>query len=97
MSAFKAKFGADPDQFAAQAYDAMYILASALNNVTLTNNLEKDRAAIFEALPKVKHDGATGKFEFVKAPNKGGKEAGYDAKQDAVVNIAKDGKFVLLK
>lgn len=97
MSAFKSKFGAEPDQFAAQAYDAMYILSEALGSITLTNNLEKDRAAIYEALPKVKHDGATGKFEFVKAPSKSGKESGYDAKQDAIVNIAKDGKFVLLK
>ena len=50
-----------------------------------------------EALPGVKMDGATGKFAFRRAPAKDGKEAGYDADQDAIVNIAKGGKFVLLK
>ena len=97
MAAYKAKFNADPDQFAAQAYDAMHIAAEALKKAKLTGNLEKDREAIREALPGVKVDGATGKFAFRRAPAKDGKEAGYDADQDAIVNIAKGGKFVLLK
>lgn len=97
MLAYKAKFGIDPDQFAAQAYDAMYIVADALNNVTLGKSLDEDREAIFKALPQATHNGATGKFQFVRAAPKNGKEGGYDAKQDAIVNIAKDGKFVLLK
>lgn len=97
ISAYKAKFNADPDQFAAQAYDAMHIVAEALKNVTISGNLEKDRLAIRDALPKVSFDGATGKFAFRRAPAKDGKEAGYDAQQDATVNIAKGGKFVVLK
>lgn len=97
MAAYKAKFSADPDQFAAQAYDAMYIVAEALKSVKLTGTLDKDRQALRDALPAVKSDGATGKFAFRRAPSKDGKEVGFDAEQDAIVNIAKGGKFVLLK
>jgi branched-chain amino acid transport system substrate-binding protein len=97
VAAYKAKFNAEPDQFSAQAYDAFYIVAEALKKVKLTGNLDKDRLALRDALPAVKLDGATGKFAFRKAPSKDGKEAGYDAQQDAVVNIAKGGKFVVLK
>jgi branched-chain amino acid transport system substrate-binding protein len=97
IAAYKAKFNSDPDQFAAQAYDAMHIVAAALKNVKLSGNLEKDRQALRDALPAVKSDGATGKFEFRRAPSKDGKEVGYDAQQDAIVNIAKGGKFVVLK
>lgn len=97
IAAYKAKFNTDPDQFAAQAYDAMNIVAQALKKVTFSGNLEAERQSLFEALPKVQYAGATGKFAFAKAAGKDGKEAGYDAKQDAIVNVAKDGKFVLLK
>ncbi|MFC3109655.1 ABC transporter substrate-binding protein [Undibacterium arcticum] len=97
IAAYKAKFNADPDQFAAQAYDAMHIVTAALQKVTITGTLDKDRQALREALPAVKFDGATGKFAFRRAAAKDGKEAGYDAQQDAIVNIAKGGKFVLLK
>jgi branched-chain amino acid transport system substrate-binding protein len=97
MAAYKAKFNAEPDQFAAQAYDAMYIVADALKKVKLSGNLDKDRVALRDALPEVKLDGATGKFSFRRAKDKSGKDAGYDAQQDAIVNIAKGGKFVLLK
>jgi branched-chain amino acid transport system substrate-binding protein len=97
MADYKAKFGSEPDQFAAQAFDALNIAAEALKKVTLTGNLEKDRIALRDALPAVKHEGATGKFAFRRAPAQGSKEVGYDAQQDAIVNIAKGGKFVLLK
>jgi branched-chain amino acid transport system substrate-binding protein len=97
VAAYKAKFNAEPDQFAAQAYDAFYIVAEALKKVKLSGSLDKDRLALRDALPAVRHDGATGKFTFRKAPSKDGKEVGYDAQQDAVVNIAKGGKFVVLK
>ncbi|MFZ6645417.1 ABC transporter substrate-binding protein [Undibacterium sp. TJN25] len=97
MMDYKAKFGGDPDQFAAQAFDAMQIVAEALAKVKLSGNLEKDRLALRDALPAVKYDGATGKFAFRRAAAQGGKEVGYDAQQDAIVNIAKGGKFILLK
>ena len=97
MAAYRAKFSADPDQFAAQAYDGLYIVAEALKGVKLTGALDKDRDALRVALPAVKFDGATGKFAFRRAPSKDGKEVGFDADQEAIVNIAKGGKFVLLK
>jgi branched-chain amino acid transport system substrate-binding protein len=97
VKAYRAKFNSDPDQFAAQSYDAMYIATEALKKVKLSGDLNKDRDAVRGALPAVKWDGATGKFAFRPAAPKDGKPAGYDAQQEAIVNIAKGGKFVLLK
>jgi branched-chain amino acid transport system substrate-binding protein len=97
ITAYKAKFSTEPDQFAAQAYDAMYIVAAGLKTVSLTGTLDKDRLALRDALPKITIDGATGKFAFRQAAAKDGKPAGYDAQQEAIVNVAKAGKFVVLK
>jgi branched-chain amino acid transport system substrate-binding protein len=97
IKAYRARFNTDPDQFAAQAYDAMLIAGEALKQVKLSGNLNKDRDALRAALPAVKLDGATGKFAFRPAQPKDGKPAGYDAQQEAVANVAKGGKFVLLK
>lgn len=95
--AYTAKYKAAPDQFAAQAYDAMYIVAGALKKVKLTGNLAKDRAALRDALPTVKHTGATGDFEFRRATDRAGKPAGYDAKQTAIVSVTRGGKFAIEK
>jgi len=97
IAAYKAKYNADPDQFAAQAYDAMYIMAAALKSIKLSGNLQQDRISLRDALPSVKLEGATGKFAFRRAAPKDGKESGYDAEQEAIVNIAEHGKFVPLK
>ncbi|MFZ6691617.1 ABC transporter substrate-binding protein [Undibacterium sp. SXout20W] len=94
---YKTKFGTDPDQFAAQAYDALQIVAEGIKKIKLSGDLNKDRIALRDALPAIKFEGATGKFSFRRAAPKDGKEAGYDAQQDAIVNIAKGGKFTLLK
>jgi len=58
--AYTQKYKAAPDQFGAQAYDAMYIVASALGKIKLSGNLEADRKALRDALPGVTHTGATG-------------------------------------
>ncbi|MBC3863398.1 ABC transporter substrate-binding protein [Undibacterium jejuense] len=97
MADYKAKYGTDPDQFAAQAYDALQIVAEGIQKIKLSGDLSKDRIALRDALPGIKFEGATGKFSFRRAASKDGKETGYDAQQDAIVNIAKGGKFVLLK
>lgn len=97
IAAYRAKFGGDPDQFAAQAYDAMYIVVEALKKTKLTGNLAADRTALRDALPTVKHTGATGAFEFRRAMDKSGKPAGYDAQQTPIVSVTKDGKFVIEK
>src|SRR6185369_4729227 len=49
--AYTKKYHATPDQFAAQAYDAMHIAAAALKNVKLGGDLAKDREALQAALP----------------------------------------------
>ena len=97
IAAYQARFNADPNQFAAQAYDALHIVAEALRKIKLTGDLEADRLALQQALPGVTWEGATGHFQFRRAAPKDGVEGGYDAQQSAVVNIAKGGKFILLK
>ncbi|MCI3205792.1 MULTISPECIES: ABC transporter substrate-binding protein [Pandoraea] len=97
IAAYKAKYNVAPDQFAAQSYDAMYIAADALKNVKVSGNLEADRKALRDALPKVTHEGATGKFAFRQAMGKNGKPAGYDAQQAPIVSVTKGGKYVIEK
>ncbi|VVD96262.1 ABC transporter substrate-binding protein [Pandoraea soli] len=97
ISAYKAKYNVAPDQFAAQAYDAMYIAAGAIKNVKISGNLDADRKALRDALPKVTHDGATGKFAFRQAMGKNGKPAGYDAQQAPIVSVTKGTKYVIEK
>jgi branched-chain amino acid transport system substrate-binding protein len=97
IKAYSAKFGSEPDQFAAQAYDAMYIVADALKATRLSGNLAADRAALRDALPTAKHTGATGAFAFRRTTAKDGKPAGYDAQQTPIVSVTKDGKFVIEK
>jgi branched-chain amino acid transport system substrate-binding protein len=93
VKAYNDKFKAAPDQFAAQAYDAMHILSAALKNVKITGNLPADRAALQAALPGVKWTGATGAFQFRRATDKAGKPAGYDAQQTPIVSVTMGGQF----
>ncbi len=97
ISAYKAKYNVAPDQFAAQAYDAMYIAAGAIKSVKISGNLDADRKALRDALPKVTHDGATGKFAFRQAMGKNSKPAGYDAQQAPIVSVTKGTKYVIEK
>lgn len=94
MKAYRAKYQADPDQFAAQAYDAVHITAQAIAAMKFSGELAKDRITLQQELPKVKWVGATGPMQFRPAP---GGQGGYDVDQKAVVNIAEGGKFILLK
>jgi branched-chain amino acid transport system substrate-binding protein len=59
VAAFRAKYGHDPDQFAAQAYDTVFILAEA---VARAGNA--DPARIRNALLKTEHVGVMGPFRF---------------------------------
>jgi len=97
IKAYNDKYKTAPDQFAAQAYDAMYIAAQALKGVKLSGNLTADRAAVREALPAVKYTGATGAFQFRRATDKAGKPAGYDAQQLPIVSVTKGNDFVIEK
>lgn len=95
VNAYKQKYNADPNQFAAQAYDALHIAAMALKSVKLSGNLEADRQAVRDALPKVSISGATGPFKFRPAVTKDGKPGGFDADQTPFIYIVQGGKFTL--
>ena len=97
IKAYTERFKDAPDQFAAQAYDAMYIVAEALKKTRLTGNLAADRTALRDALPTVRYVGATGAFAFRQVKDKDGKPAGYDAQQVPIVSVTKDGKFTIEK
>ena len=81
---FKAKFNQEPDQFAAQAYAGVYIMAEAVKNARST-----ERAAIRDALVNIKNlDTVLGKFSFNEKR---------DAVHTAFVQQIKDGKFVVVQ
>jgi branched-chain amino acid transport system substrate-binding protein len=83
ISAYKAKFNSDPDQFAAQAYAGVYIMAEALQKAQSTS----DRTALRDGLLQVKDlDTVLGKFAFT--PER-------DANHPAVVQVVKSGAFAV--
>jgi branched-chain amino acid transport system substrate-binding protein len=84
-----------PDQFAAQAYDAMYIAAQALKKIKLTGKLDADREALRDALPPTQWTGATGPFKFRQVTGRDSKPAGYDAAQTAIVMMTKGNRYVI--
>jgi len=92
IKAYTAKYNAAPDQFAAQAYDALYIASQAIKKITLSGDLAKDRNALQAALPDVKWTGATGDFQFRRFNDKG-----YDAQQKPIVSVTKGTAFVIEK
>lgn len=95
--AYTAKYKVAPDQFAAQAYDGLYVASQALKTVKLNGNVAADRTALRDALPAVKWNGVTGAFQFRRASDKAGKPAGYDAQQAAIVSVTQAGRFVIQK
>ncbi|SAI70023.1 ABC transporter substrate-binding protein [Bordetella ansorpii] len=98
IDSYTKKYGAAPDQFSAQAYDAMYVVSQALKKIKLSGDLAKDRTALRDALPDVKWTGATGAFQFRQAMDRTGKNpAGYDAQQAPIVMVTKDGKYAIEK
>jgi branched-chain amino acid transport system substrate-binding protein len=97
IAAFQKTHSSLPDQFAAQAYDAMYIVTQGLKKIKLTGKLETDRKALRDALPAVQWSGATGPFKFRQAVGRDGKPAGYDAVQTAIVMVTKANQYVIQK
>jgi branched-chain amino acid transport system substrate-binding protein len=97
IAAYQKLYNQAPDQFAAQAYDAMYIVSQGLKKTKLTGKLEADRSALRDALPATQWSGATGPFKFRQVSDKGGKPAGYDAVQTAIVMVTKGGQYVIQK
>jgi branched-chain amino acid transport system substrate-binding protein len=97
IAAYQKAHGSPPDQFTAQAYDAMYILAQALKKTKLTGKVEADRKSLRDALPAAQWSGATGPFKFRQAVGRDGKSAGYDAVQTAIVMVTKANQYVIQK
>ena len=81
---YNKKYGTNPDQFAAQAYTGVYILANAIKTAS-----SSDSTAIRDAMAKIKDlDTVLGKFSF--DPNR-------EPVHSPVVQIIKNGKFELYK
>jgi branched-chain amino acid transport system substrate-binding protein len=59
VAAFKAKYGKDPDQFAAQAYDTMFIVAQAIDRAGAA-----DTEKVTQALARTNFTGVMGPFTF---------------------------------
>src|SRR5262245_3695208 len=97
IAAYQKAYGSLPDQFAAQAYDAVYIVLQALKKIKLTGKLDADRTALRNALPSVQITGASGPFKFRQVNDKDGKPAGYDAVQTAIVMVTKSNQYVIQK
>jgi branched-chain amino acid transport system substrate-binding protein len=82
---YKAKYGKEPDQFAAQAYDALYIMAAALEK----SGSSTDRTKLRNSLKTIKDfPGVTGKFAFDEKRNPA---------MDVTVLTVSNGTFVELK
>jgi branched-chain amino acid transport system substrate-binding protein len=84
VKAYQDKYGAAPDQFAAQAFTGAHLMATAIKNAGA-----HDSQSIRDALAKLREvDTVLGKFSF---------DENRDAVHEPVVQVVKDGQFVLYK
>ena len=97
VAAYEKRHTTTPDQFAAQAYDALYIVAQALKKLKPSAKLEADRQTLRDTLPNVQWNGATGAFSFRQVSGQNGKPAGYDAVQTAIVMVTKGNRYIIQK
>ena len=85
VAAYKAKYNQDPDQFAAQAYDTLFLVAGAIKAA-----VGDDPRKIRDALAKATYSGVMGSFSFTDNRD--------PADTSGVVVIEmKGGKFQILK
>jgi branched-chain amino acid transport system substrate-binding protein len=89
VSAYRTKYSGDPDQFAAQGYAAIYILADAAKRANLTfSDIPGDRTKLRDAMETVNIDTPLGKFQFTSA---------HDVKQTIwVIQMDGNGGFTLV-
>lgn len=85
VSTYKQRYGKDPDQFAAQAYDTMYIVAKAIDTAGAA-----DSDKIREALYKTDFNGVMGPFTFTEGRDPASNEG-------VVVLSMKNGRFEILE
>ncbi|HEX3349333.1 MAG TPA: ABC transporter substrate-binding protein [Acetobacteraceae bacterium] len=81
VAAFRAKYNRDPDQFAAQSYDAMFIMAQAIDRAGAA-----DPEKIRDALTKTNYNGVMGPFTFTDHRDPASSEG-------VVVLVMEKGKF----
>lgn len=87
VQSYTKNFGIAPDQFAAQSYDALYIMAEGIKSIKLSGNLAQDRTALRDSLAQVKNfPGVGGRFSF---------NQNRDAEQKGRVLTIKNGKFAI--
>ncbi len=89
VSAYRAAYGKDPDQFSAQGYTAIKILADSAKRANLTfSDLAGDRDKLRAAMETVKIDSPLGPFQFT---------ANHDVKQTVwIIQMDGQGGFTLL-
>jgi len=90
VSAYKTKYGADPDQFAAQGYAAIYILDDAAKRAKLTfSDVPGDRTRLRDAMESVNIQTPLGPFQFTSA---------HDVKQTIwIIQMDGNGGFTLVQ
>jgi branched-chain amino acid transport system substrate-binding protein len=90
VQAYRAKYSADPDQFAAQGYASILILADAAKRANLTfSDTAGDRTKLRDAMESVNIDTPLGRFQFT---------TNHDVKQTIwVIQMDGNGGFTLVK
>lgn len=84
VKAYRDQYGSDPDQFAAQAYAGVYLLATAIKNANASDSRSiRNALAALKDMPTV-----LGTFSF---------DANRNPVHPPVVQIVQDGKFTLFK
>lgn len=88
VARYRSRYGHEPDQFAAQAFDGVNILAAGIARAGTTN----DRAVLRQALTRISNvpvvTGSDGTFSFT---------ATRDAGEMGTVQIVKNGKFTVYR
>lgn len=90
VQAYRTKYSIDPDQFAAQGYAAIYILADAAKRANLTfSDVAGDRTRLRDAMESVNIDTPLGPFQFTSK---------HDVKQTIwVIQMDGNGGFTLVQ
>jgi branched-chain amino acid transport system substrate-binding protein len=88
VTAYKARYGTAPDQFAAQAFDGVDIMAAGIKLANTTSDRQALRAALSRVANVPVVTGATGNFSFTRTR---------DAGELGTVQIVQHGRFVQYK
>jgi branched-chain amino acid transport system substrate-binding protein len=90
VQAYRTKYSGDPDQFAAQGYTAILVLADAAKRASLTfSDVAGDRTKLRDAMETVNIDSPLGNFQFTST---------HDVKQTIwVIQMDGNGGFTLVQ